>query len=52
VNQAELEEYLRNFPGRSGWGNVTYGLDDLGFEDFIRELANGIMREFRSKGVD
>ncbi len=52
VNQAELEAFLRAFPQASGWHNETFGLDDLDFEDFLKDLANGIMRQFRQKGVD
>lgn len=52
MNQAELEEYLRAFPRASGWGNVTFGLDDLDFRDFIKDLAHGVITEFRKKGVD
>lgn len=52
MNQAELEKYLREFPAGSGWGNALYGLDDLDCTDFIRDLAHGIITEFRKKGVD
>ncbi len=52
MNQAELEAFLRAFPAASGWGNVLYGLDDLDFQEFVRDLAHGIITEFRKKGVD
>lgn len=52
MNQAELEAYLREFPMASAWHNTSYGLDDLDFQDFIRDLAHGIITEFRRKGVN
>lgn len=53
MNQAELEEFLRAFPAASGWSNVTFGLvNDLDFEDFVKDLAHGVITEFRKKGVD
>jgi hypothetical protein len=52
MNQAELEAYLRAFSRANGWGNATFGLDDLDFGDFIKDLAHGIITEFRQKGTD
>ena len=52
MNQAEVEAYLRTFPAASGWGNVLYGLDDLDFQEFVKDLAHGIITEFRRKGVN
>lgn len=46
MNQAELETFLRAFPVANSYGNHTYGLDDLDFEDFIKDLAQGIIAEF------
>lgn len=47
MNQAELEAYLREFPTAQGWGNTLYGLDDLDFQEFIQDLAAGLIVEFR-----
>lgn len=42
MDREAIERAIRDFPGFSGWGNETYGLDDLDFDYFVSDLAEFI----------
>lgn len=50
----ELQQLLRKFPSPAGsrWGNLTYGLDDLDFDDFIRDLAAALAGKVPAENPD
>lgn len=43
-----VQEALTEFHAHSDWKNVTYGLDDLDFKDFVPELADHIIEYLES----
>lgn len=49
MKDTELEDFLRGFPESAGWGNTTYGLDDLDFGDFVKHLARTLAARLRNE---